>query len=161
MRRKDREVAEFDEIVKIIEQLEVARLGFVDGDEAYIVPLNFGFEQDGERLTLYFHGAREGRKVDLIEKTGRASFEMDAGHKLIRGERACDYSYAYACVMGAGDVRVLTEAAEKEKGLKAIMRKFSDREFEFDRSTIERTAVFELVVDRITAKRHDAPSTRA
>ena len=37
MRRKDREVTDFDEIVKIIDECEVLRLGLVDGDYPYIM----------------------------------------------------------------------------------------------------------------------------
>ena len=32
-------------------------------------------------LELYFHGATEGTKLDLIAKDNRAGFEMDCEHK--------------------------------------------------------------------------------
>lgn len=75
LRRKDREVKDFSEIIRIIESCDCCRLGFVDNREAYIVPLNFGYEIKGSDLTLYFHSAKEGRKIDLVSKQETVSFE--------------------------------------------------------------------------------------
>jgi len=42
MRRKDREITDFNEIVQLISSMKVLRLGLIDDDFPYIVPLNFG-----------------------------------------------------------------------------------------------------------------------
>ena len=63
MRKKNKEITDIDEIEGIIKKATCCRIGLVDGDEPYIVPLNFGYENS----TLYFHGASEGRKIDLIK----------------------------------------------------------------------------------------------
>ena len=42
MRRSDREIKDFDEIVKVLERCDAVRLAFNDGDIPYIVPLSFG-----------------------------------------------------------------------------------------------------------------------
>ena len=68
MRRKDREVTDNYEINKIINSCQIIRLAFADGVAPYIVPLNFGFEEKDVKRTFYFHGAKEGRKLDLIKK---------------------------------------------------------------------------------------------
>lgn len=68
MRRKDREVTDNCEINKIINSCQIIRLAFADGVAPYIVPLNFGFEEKDGKRTFYFHGAKEGRKLDLIKK---------------------------------------------------------------------------------------------
>ena len=48
MRRKDREITDFDEMIKIIEKCDTCRLALNDGEYPYIVPLNFGHEvKDG------------------------------------------------------------------------------------------------------------------
>ena len=83
MRRKDREVIDFEEVTAVINACECCRLGFVDGNEAYIVPLNFGFEIKNEKFILYFHCAKEGRKIDLIPKQETVSFEMDTNTSLV------------------------------------------------------------------------------
>ena len=75
MRRKDREITDFDEIVAIMRKCDVCRLALNDGDFPYIVPLNFGLEVRGDRVFLYFHAAKEGKKLDLIARDNRATFE--------------------------------------------------------------------------------------
>lgn len=36
-----------------------------------------------DKIELYFHGAMEGTKYDLIKKDNRARFEMDCEYKLV------------------------------------------------------------------------------
>ena len=65
MRRRDREITDREKMLEIVAECDCCRLGLVDNGEAYIVPMNFGFEDAGSALTLYFHCAAEGRKLDL------------------------------------------------------------------------------------------------
>ena len=102
MRRADREIREFDRMLAVADACDCCRLGLLDDAGAYIVPLNFGYEAEGEKLTLYFHGAGQGKKIDLIREQKSASFEMDTRHALVEGETACAYSYRYQSVMGRG-----------------------------------------------------------
>ncbi len=78
MRRNEHELTDQERIDTLIGSCQVCRLGFVDGDRPYIVPLNFGYALDGGRRIFYFHGAREGRKMDLARRNGTAGFELDA-----------------------------------------------------------------------------------
>ena len=82
MRRKDREITDIAEIIGVMKKCDVCRLGLNDNGYPYILPLNFGMEVNGEKITLYFHSALEGHKVGLIQADNRASFEMDCGHEL-------------------------------------------------------------------------------
>ena len=77
MRRRDREITDREKMLEIVAECDCCRLGLVDNGEAYIVPMNFGFEDAGSALTLYFHCAAEGRKLDLIGSGADVSFEMD------------------------------------------------------------------------------------
>ena len=43
MRRSEREILDDDKIDEIIEECKVIRVGFIDCNEVYIVPFNFGF----------------------------------------------------------------------------------------------------------------------
>ena len=57
MRRKDREVSSFEDIMDIVDNCDVCRVVINDGDFPYIIPMNFGTEIVGEQLYLYFHSA--------------------------------------------------------------------------------------------------------
>ena len=72
MRRSDREVTDFGELIAIMEKCDVCRLGLNQEGYPYLLPLNFGMKVEGESVELYFHGADEGRKYELIEADPRA-----------------------------------------------------------------------------------------
>ena len=57
MRRKDREITDFNEILEIIKKCDVCRVAINDKDFTYIVPMNFGLDVQGEQVYLYFHSA--------------------------------------------------------------------------------------------------------
>ena len=59
------------------------RIAMIDNAQAYIVPMNFGYDFQGETLSLYFHCANEGRKIDILRVSKDVCFEMDCAHKLI------------------------------------------------------------------------------
>lgn len=161
MRRKDREVTDFDKIMEIVESCDCFRLGLVDEDNLpYIVPLNFGYEADDGRLYLFFHGAKTGHKAELLKHTSKVSFEMDCSHELKEaGENACSYSYFYECVMGKGEVIELLSYEDKVKAFKTMMQKYAHRDnFTFPQKTIDAVAVYKIVVNTLTCKVHAKPN---
>ncbi len=156
MRRKDREVTDPVKIREIITACNCCRLGFRDGGRAYIVPMDFGFAETDGRWTFYFHSAKEGRKIDLIRETGWAAFEMDTGHELVSGPKACDYTARYQCVMGGGPVTLAETEEEKRAGLAAIMTHLTGRDrWDFDGAVLAGTQVFRLEAEELTCKVHE------
>ncbi len=96
MRRKDREIKERAEIIEVIRRCDICRLGLVDGDYAYILPLNFGMDADEEgKVTLYFHSALEGHKTELLKEGLKASFEMDTRQELEDDESKGYFTYYF------------------------------------------------------------------
>ena len=71
MRRSDREIADKSEIIRIIEKCDVCRLALSQNNAPYIVPMSFGYEYADNKLTIYFHCAKEGRKLDIIRENPR------------------------------------------------------------------------------------------
>ena len=79
MRRKEREVTDLTRIREILEECEVCHLGLVEDGKAYVVPLNFGYTLEDGKLSLYFHSAASGRKVEILRKNPMAAFRL-TGH---------------------------------------------------------------------------------
>jgi len=155
MRRKDREITDFSSMLEIVKSCDCCRLGLVDGKEAYIVPMNFGFDGEDGQLKLYFHCANEGRKLELLPSQSVVSFEMDTKHQLTGGEKGCDFSYLFQCVMGTGDADVLTSREEKIFGLQKIMAHYTGRDnWDFDEKLLEITTVLRLQVKAWSCKEH-------
>ncbi|MDR1130059.1 MAG: pyridoxamine 5'-phosphate oxidase family protein [Prevotellaceae bacterium] len=155
MRRKDKEISDVSEKLKIIDRNKVCRLALSDSDQPYIVPLNYGYSFEGGGLTLYFHSAREGKKLEIIKRNSRACFEIDCDSVLVEGERPCSYSYAFESIIGTGRIILLNTAAEKEDGLNRLMKHQTGKNgtYHFDESMMERIVVYKLVVEEFTGKR--------
>lgn len=155
MRRKEREISDYNTMLTIVDKCDCIRLGFVDGEDAYIVPLNFGCENKDGQMIIYCQGAKEGKKAGLIKLNGRVSFEMDTKHELVEADRACGYSYLYQSVMGKGEIGFVEEYDEKIHALEIIMNHYSDnRNWKFDEKAVNSTAVIKLCVKEWTAKEH-------
>ncbi|MBA7530072.1 hypothetical protein ES705_22275 [subsurface metagenome] len=99
MRRSDYQITDKQELLDILKQAEICRLALADRDEPYIVPINFGIEFT-DPLNLYFHCAREGRKLDIIERNHKVCFEVEVDAKLHPGSKACGWSMRYRSVIG-------------------------------------------------------------
>jgi len=154
MRRKDKEITDTNEKLEIIAKCKFCRLGLSENNHPYIVPLNYGFSYDGGKLTLYFHGATEGKKIDIIRKNNNACFEIDCDTKLIEGEKACNYGYEFKSVIGFGKIVFLDTMDEKTAGLNYLMKQQTGEEVkhDFNEDALNRVAVFKMAVDEFTGK---------
>lgn len=155
MRRQDREIRSRAEIDAIIRAAEVCRLAFARDNEAYLVPVSFGY--DGR--ALYFHSAPSGRKLDFIAANPRVCFEVEADVTLLRNDNdPCAWSFAYSCVIGYGTVAELTSASDKARGLEEIMRHYSERGWVIPDSQLAATRVWRVGIDSVTGKRSPSPN---
>jgi len=153
MRRKDREVTDPIRIEAIMKRCSVCRVGFYDDGEIYILPLNFGFERNGESYTLYFHGAKEGRKINLAAKEPRVGFEMDGTYTLKTADEACSFSAEYESIIGTGRIRLVCDAEEKRRGLACVMAQVTGRsDWSFPDAAVAGTAVMRLDVETLSCK---------
>lgn len=55
-----------------------------NGIYPYVIPVNFGFEFNDDKLMLFFHGAKDGKKHEVIKQDNHTTFEIDCGHMLCR-----------------------------------------------------------------------------
>ena len=124
MRRADREIQSFEEIVDVISRCDVCRLGLHDGDYPYILPLNFGVkvEKESQTVTLYFHSALEGHKIELMQKNNLASFEMDCRHQLQYKAEQGMCTFAFESIIGHGTIHMI-EMCIRDR----IIRVYNDR----------------------------------
>lgn len=155
MRRGDRELTRREDLAAVLRECKVCRLGLWDGKEVYIVPMNFGYFWEGEALTLYFHCAGEGRKLELLARRPEVSFEMDCGHRLVEGVQACQYAYSFSSLMGTGKAALVTDPAEKARGLTLLMEHQAGKTFSFGPRETDAVTVVKLTVETLSGKRHE------
>ncbi|MCH5273214.1 MAG: pyridoxamine 5'-phosphate oxidase family protein [Lachnospiraceae bacterium] len=158
MRRKDREVIDPVKIADIINRCTCCRIGFNDDGQVYIVPLNFGYEKKNDTYVLYFHGAKEGRKVDLIHKSPEVGFEMDTDavvYTLNEDGAACGYTARFQSIIGNGILSIVTDFEEKKQGLLLLMEHNTERkEWDFNEKMVNAVMVFKLEVTNMSCKEH-------
>jgi len=148
MRRKDKEISDESAIKSIIEEANVCRLGMVNGNKPYIVPLCFGFQDN----VLYFHGSAKGQKIDIIRKNPNVCFEFDRITEPVASENACDWGMKYQSVIGFGKAVFIESSDEKRKALGVIMAQYSEREFRFPENMFKVTSVIKVAIESMTAK---------
>jgi len=154
MRRSDREITDRSEMIEIIEKCDVCRLAFSENDIPYIVPINYGYEYKNEKLTLYFHGASEGRKHEIIKNNPNVCFEMDCSHKLIEADEASKYTMEYESVIGTGKVSYCNDKTEKINALDHLMNQYAkDKTFTYPDHVLDSVTVFKIEVSEFTGKR--------
>jgi len=153
MRRTDREVKEISDILRIVDKARILHLGLFDGEYPYIVPLHFGYEYKEGKLIFYLHGAKEGRKLDLIRSNRNVCVELECDIELISGENIpCRYGSTFASLIGRGQAEVLPDGKEKIAGLKLLMKQQTGRDFVIDENMAKTVEVIKVTVNSFIAK---------
>lgn len=151
MRRKDREITDFNEIIEIIKKCDSCTIAINDKDYPYIAPLNFGLDVQDGKAYLYFHCANEGTKLDLLRKDNRVTFAMDCEHNFILYEERMSCTMGYSSVIGHGTIEFVDEK-DKYDGLKILMRHYHAEDFKFNTDMIKATTVLKLTITDMTGK---------
>jgi hypothetical protein len=148
MRLQDKEIKDRKVIDGIIRCCRVCRLAMCDGDQPYIVPLNFGY--DGS--FLYFHAAPEGRKINIIRKNNKVCFEFDILHDIVTAEQACKWGTKYESVIGSGTAEILDSSESKKTALEWIMRQYGSEANYFSEEIMKKTLIFRVRILEISGK---------
>jgi nitroimidazol reductase NimA-like FMN-containing flavoprotein (pyridoxamine 5'-phosphate oxidase superfamily) len=148
MRRKEQEITDKAAIESIIARSTVCRLALSEDDRSYIVPLCFGYEDNA----LYFHTAREGKKIDILKKNNRVCFEVDCDHELVTNETACKWSMKYRSVVGFGKAFVKDDLESRRKALDIVMRHYGGRPSDYSAAIMEKMLVIKVEIESMTGK---------
>jgi len=116
LRRKDKALTDEAEIEHLLCSAPYITLAMCSEGAPYLAVFNHGY--DAQHRRIYFHCAREGRKIDVLSANPRVcgiAFE-DLGY--LHG--MCDH--AYRSVMFEGTVRFIEELNEKRAALELMIR---------------------------------------
>lgn len=149
MRRFKQQISEA-ECIRILKEQPRGVLSLI-GDDGYPygIPLDHWYcEDDGK---LYFHGAKEGHKIDAIASCDKVSYcVMDEGFRK-EGEWALNIN----SVIVFGRISLVTDTEKAKKICTEITRKFTDDE-EYLAHELEhafpRVQCLELMPEHMTGK---------
>ncbi len=154
MRRSDRAMT-LESCHRFLERASVGRLAMISRDEPYVIPVNFVY-QDG---AVYFHSAREGRKMEAIQSTPNVCFETDVMLGIKDDTDPCSMGTYYRSVIVFGVAEIVQDNDEALRALEAVVAKHSrrpDREA-VSREDMEDVCVVRIIPREITGKVLEAP----
>ena len=155
MRRADRAVTDMAEIEKILTACKVCHLAFQTEGAPYVLPLNFGYALEKGKLTLYFHCAKTGRKLDLIAERPEVGFAIDRMTEDVLENDPCRSGCYFESVVGSGEAAVITDEKEACQALSALMAHQFGAQVAFAPEQAKSVCVFKIVAHSFSAKRKE------
>lgn len=153
MRKYKQEITDQAVLEDILRRAVVCRIGLSDDNMPYVVPVCFG-HRDG---CIYFHSAREGRKIEIIKKNNQVCFEVDVDVEPVPGEPACNWTVKFKSIIGFGIASLVEDRDERIHALKVIMDHYSGTgSYEYEPRPLDLTAVIKIEIQSMTGKRSKA-----
>jgi uncharacterized protein len=164
VRRRDRAVTDEHWIRTFLQHAPVGVLATVDGDQPFLHPNFFVYDQAAH--ALYFHTALTGRTRSNADAGGeegaRACFSVMEMGRLLPAPQSLEFSVEYASVIVFGRVRVVTDRDEGLRALQGLLDKYvphlhpgEDYRPPVD-AELKRTAVYRLDIDAWSGKKKEA-----
>ena len=157
MTKRELQIHDQQEILRILDTGKVLHLGLAVDNEPYVVPMNYGYCFEGEKLVLYLHSATRGKKLDMLQKNSAVFFEIDCDLTPFEGVKPCQYGVSYSSVMGRGTACIVEDVEEKKKAMSILMKTQTGKDFTFEDRLVSIVAVIRIDVDRYTAKHRPVP----
>lgn len=146
---------------RIDEFLNYARtgyLGLTDGELPYVVPLNFIWMNGA----IYFHGAAQGKKIELIHANPNGCFTVAEEYGTLVSPIPAKTDTAYMSVMLLGVIETVNDIIEATSAMQGMLdkyvpgyhnKKLSKTHVEKYRSSLgSHTVVFKIIPKVRTAK---------
>jgi nitroimidazol reductase NimA-like FMN-containing flavoprotein (pyridoxamine 5'-phosphate oxidase superfamily) len=120
IRRKEKEISDKNEMLAILNEAKYVVVAMCKDNEPYLVTLSHGY--DRERNCIYFHCAKEGKKVDIMKEQNKVWGQalLDKGY--VHG--SCDHLYATTQFMGR--VTFVENIDEKKHALEVMINALDD-----------------------------------
>lgn len=148
MRRFKQELSQ-EETVRVFETNSYGVLA-LSGDDGYpyAVPLSYLFA-DG---CLYFHGAKQGHKMDAIQAESKASFCVVGQDKVVPKE----FTTYFISAIAFGNITIVEDESKKRAILETISEKYAPGDVEGREHEINKAwksvCVFQLEIEHMTGK---------
>lgn len=153
MRRKDRQVTELTEVFTILTRCDTLRVAMQGEEYPYVVPVSFGAELVDDTITLYFHCARKGLKVDCLSRNPKVCVEAD---RFFQTQALPDgITTRYESVIGFGICQIVTDPVEVRHGFQLLLDHYGygDRLPE-DCGNLSSALLYRISLTSVTGKRN-------
>ena len=157
MTKRERQVTDRDQIVHILDTGKVLHLGLAVDNEPYVVPMNYGYTLEDDKLVLYLHSAVRGRKLDMIRENPKVFFSIDCDRMPFEGRVPCQYGLVYSSIMGRGEAQLVEDVEQKKAAMTILMKTQTGKDFSFEDRLVSIVTVIRIDVAEFTAKHRPLP----
>lgn len=158
IRAQLRACTDHEKIHLFLTERNVGYLGLCHEKQPYVVPLNYVWLNS----SIYFHGATEGRKVEMIEHNPQATFTVSEEFGTLTSPTPAHTDTAYMSVMIFGKVSTVTDQEEATAAMQGMLDKYvpgyydhplaSTHLAKYVSSMGSKTQVYRVAAESITAK---------
>lgn len=154
MRRKEKEVKDKGEMVRVLNAARYITIAMVDVDGPYLATLTHVY--DSQRDAVYFHCAHEGRKVDVLRRDGRVWGQALVDNGYVEGK--CDH--LFETTQFRGSVVFVKDMEEKRHALELMIRKNDSKPEkivaeQLTKRSLERVNIGRIDIEYMSGKRSD------
>ncbi len=150
MRREQREIKDINLIADLINNTNTIRIGINDTPFPYVVPVSFGYEIIDSKITFYFHGAKIGKKAELLASNQYVCIEGDIFNRYMDTIRSV--TCLYESFIGYGKCELLENEKAIIHGLQLILDHCGYCNHKIDSKYLPATNVYKVQLQSITAK---------
>jgi nitroimidazol reductase NimA-like FMN-containing flavoprotein (pyridoxamine 5'-phosphate oxidase superfamily) len=143
IRRKEKSITDRAEMVSILENTEYIMIAMCSNNEPYLSTLSHGYDKD--QHCIYFHCAREGKKVDILNENNIVWGQVLIDKGYVRG--ACDH--LYSTVQIKGRVSFIEDLSEKKHALSVMIESLDPNPQEIMEKQLTEKAVTNIMIGRI------------
>ena len=159
MRRSDREVTDINKIAEILDSCKTCHLAMTDKGQPYVIPLSYAYLISGETLTLLFHSAKEGRKINILRENNAVCFAIsNEGAPIFAEETPCDSGYYFSSVHGFGNAQFIDDVGEKCSALTLLMKHQAGIDVNFTAAQTNSVCIFKVTTTDFTGKMKPHPA---
>ena len=149
MKKINQEITDKKILEDIMIQSKICRIAMIDNALPYILPFNYGYENK----YIYIHSAPVGKKIDLLTKNPRVCFEIEQKADIVKNNKACKWEAIYRSVVGYGNIEIIRDFAQKQRGLEIIMSHNGALDStDFEAKQVDSVVILKLKIDTITGK---------
>ena len=155
--KREQRITDHARILELLDAGKVLHLGLCVDNEPYVIPMNYGYTMEDEKLVLYLHSAVRGRKLEMIRANPKVYFEFATDLQPFGGAKPCQYGLAYSAVMGKGIATIVEDTEEKKRAMTVLMKTQTGKDFTFSDEWVSIVAVIRIDVAEYTAKHRLLP----
>ena len=144
-------ITDRSEMEEIIRKCQVCHIAMVDSDGMpYVLPFNFGYDKN----VIYFHSARQGKKMRILISNPQVCVEFSTDY-LLRSQNAkvgCSYTMKYRSVLAYGKVEFIEDLEQKTNIMNLVMKNYTSGEFTYNLPSMKEICCWIVKIEKMEGK---------